>query len=60
MPVPNFKLNNGVEIPAIGKWHHGQWVSTLIQLYQGLGCWSGLTKEEQAAGKIWFLAALKV
>ncbi|KAK7685563.1 hypothetical protein QCA50_011430 [Cerrena zonata] len=42
MSVPNFKLNNGVEVPAIG-----------------LGCWSGLTKEEREAGKAWFLTALK-
>ena len=31
-----------------------------MRLVPGLGCWSGLTKEEHAAGQAWFSTALKV
>lgn len=42
MSVPNFKLNNGIEMPAIG-----------------LGCFSGLTKEERETGQTWFLTGIR-
>lgn len=61
MSVPNFKLNNGIEMPAIGSSFMLPYIDRLTQISSpGLGCFSGLTKEERETGQTWFLTGIRV
>jgi hypothetical protein len=59
--VPQFKLNTGAEMPAIGILTIFEYTILLSHHYEiGLGGWAGLTAEERKNAAEWMTPALKV
>ncbi len=61
--LPDFSLNNGVKIPAIGMIKHlipSVNLDQYLTLCPGLGGWAGVSLHEREAARGWFLTALQV
>jgi hypothetical protein len=59
--TPNFKLNTGATMPAIGTRQTTQIASVPDRADSvGLGGWAGMTKPDIEAASEWFLTALQV
>lgn len=59
--VPYFKLNNDVEMPAVGLYISvGPMIIAPLTNAIGLGCWSGRTKEEWEQGQAWMATAVQL